>query len=210
MLFAVPGVLAADASDGGVILSEVTDGYIVTPITDEGVNVLPTDYDGQEVYESVARYTVTYELDDNAVVGSNYVILLHNGDTVSVDSIGYIDQVTITQEDLDNKSISFKVYPYSIDDAMIKMTSDVEGFSSPETIVEISVYYEENAYILGDVDEDGYVTVLDSAEILKAIVGSVELSSSQILAADVDISGTVTVLDSTSILQYVVLGYNFG
>lgn len=55
------------------------------------------------------------------------------------------------------------------------------------------------AFMLGDVDNDGTLSISDATEIQKFIVETVDFNDDQILAADVDDSGYVDILDVSTI-----------
>lgn len=56
--------------------------------------------------------------------------------------------------------------------------------------------------IIGDVNDDGSVTVLDATMLQKYIAGLVSLSNEQLTLADTNGDGSVTVLDATEIQKY--------
>ena len=58
-------------------------------------------------------------------------------------------------------------------------------------------------YLLGDVNGDGQVTVVDATLIQKYIAGLVTLSDTQKAAADVNNDGSVSVIDATLIQKYI-------
>lgn len=58
-------------------------------------------------------------------------------------------------------------------------------------------------YLIGDVDFDGAIKVLDATVIQKALASIVTLSTSQLLAADCEPSGKVDIKDATIIQKYV-------
>lgn len=62
----------------------------------------------------------------------------------------------------------------------------------------------EPEYTLGDVDNDGKITVEDATLISKSAVNLVTLTSTQIKAADVNNDGFVNIKDTTLIQKYVV------
>lgn len=62
---------------------------------------------------------------------------------------------------------------------------------------------EEDDIILGDVDGDGIVTILDATVIQRVIAKLTDLNDKQMKAADTDADGTVTVLDTTQIQRFV-------
>ena len=58
-------------------------------------------------------------------------------------------------------------------------------------------------YLLGDVNGDGQVTVVDATLIQKYIAGLVTLSDTQKAAADVNNDGSVSIVDATQIQKYI-------
>ncbi|MGN0491319.1 dockerin type I repeat-containing protein [Ruminococcus sp.] len=58
-------------------------------------------------------------------------------------------------------------------------------------------------YMLGDVNNDGKISVLDATEIQKYIAGLVTFSSAQLSAGDVNGDGIITVADATQIQKYI-------
>lgn len=60
----------------------------------------------------------------------------------------------------------------------------------------------ESEYILGDVDDDGYVSVLDATRIQKFKASIITENEINLAAADVDGDGYVTVMDATRIQKY--------
>jgi pectate lyase len=93
------------------------------------------------------------------------------------------------------------VFPSSVEDAVIKVTSDAAGFSGPVTVTKVHTYL---SYVLGDVNLDGYVTTIDAVKILQYYVGSLSLTDTQLKAADVNHDSDVSTLDAVKILQYYV------
>lgn len=57
--------------------------------------------------------------------------------------------------------------------------------------------------IIGDVNGDGSITVLDATTLQKYISGLVTLSDEQLALADTNGDGSVTVLDATAIQKYI-------
>lgn len=74
------------------------------------------------------------------------------------------------------------------------------------TAVPISAGAEETVAptVLGDVDGDGEVTILDATMIRRYEVQLGALSNQQQLAADVDGDGEITILDATWIQRYLI------
>lgn len=63
----------------------------------------------------------------------------------------------------------------------------------------LSVSAETTGYILGDVDQDGKISAMDSAKIKLYKLGSLTLDRTSLLSADVDQDGSVTAMDSAKI-----------
>ncbi len=62
----------------------------------------------------------------------------------------------------------------------------------------------EPTAILGDVDGDGKVTVVDATLIQKYLVQMANLTEKQLKCADTDKDGKVSVMDATKIQKYLV------
>lgn len=62
----------------------------------------------------------------------------------------------------------------------------------------------EYGFVLYDVNSDGNISIIDARMVLKAVVGSCELDSLQILAADINGDGQVSIADSRAILKFVL------
>ena len=56
--------------------------------------------------------------------------------------------------------------------------------------------------MLGDVDRDGEISVIDATELQMYMAKKVELSSEQIPLSDTDKDGEISVLDATAIQMY--------
>ena len=107
--------------------------------------------------------------------------------------------VTLRLEDIDkyadsNGFVTFVVSGYANDYNMINNTYKLKLFN----------YTENNQTVLiGDVDNDGHISVKDITEVQRYIVGCKEFSKESLLAADVNHDGRVDVLDVTAISRYV-------
>lgn len=102
-----------------------------------------------------------------------------------------------------DSAISFQVEvieAYKLDDA-----ATPGGFTSIEsTSIDGQGQVVELTYLLGDVDEDGYITAIDARYVLQTTTMLRELSSNQQLAADVDGDAFITAIDARWILQRTV------
>lgn len=131
---------------------------------------------------------------NSLVDGSQYLILMIKGSesayTITEDSILYIDQTEAA-----NKTISFDVYPSSIQDSVILITG-VDGGPLVAAIVNAK-------YILGDVNGDGYIDATDALFVLRhaARIQGAELTGSVLSAADVNNDTYVDATDALFILR---------
>ncbi|MCD8026358.1 MAG: dockerin type I repeat-containing protein [Clostridiales bacterium] len=65
-----------------------------------------------------------------------------------------------------------------------------------------------NSKIIGDVNDDGYITVADVTLVQKASVKLTTFTEEQNTLADVNGDGRISMLDATCIQKYVVGGYS--
>lgn len=66
----------------------------------------------------------------------------------------------------------------------------------------ILIEYQENAVIVGDLNGDNTVDVLDAASVQKHATGKADLTDEQLTAADVNDDGNVDVLDAADIQKF--------
>ena len=57
-------------------------------------------------------------------------------------------------------------------------------------------------YLLGDIDEDGTVTVADAILAMRYTIGMIDLSSKQKLAGDANRDGSIDVADALLIMRH--------
>ena len=70
-----------------------------------------------------------------------------------------------------------------------------------DSVDDISITYVNPPYTLGDVDNDGRITISDALMTMRYAMGTAALTDTQILAADFDGNGTVSITDATMILR---------
>lgn len=80
--------------------------------------------------------------------------------------------------------------------------TDADDNSVPMNVIDGAITI--STYLLGDVNQDGKVTAVDSRWTLQSVVGGRTLTATQLLAADVNHDGKVTAVDARWILQSVV------
>ena len=69
---------------------------------------------------------------------------------------------------------------------------------------EVEVFMTITTLVIGDVDGDGFVNVNDALEILKIVVGLIELDDNAKKAADVNGDNVINVNDALDVLKKVV------
>lgn len=127
------------------------------------------------------------------------IIVVPKGAEVTYDNIYYINQNKELSGDalLKGKKLADGTY-------VVKVGYYKDGeFAIMEDEFVVGETVEDTTYTLGDVDNDGVVTVLDALCTVQAVAGINELTNTQILAADVDKDNLVTVLDALDIAKYI-------
>lgn len=81
----------------------------------------------------------------------------------------------------------------------IKNSESYAGVKKSEIVKQTSI-----AYVIGDVNDDGAIDVLDAAFIQKHAVGKADLTPEQLYVADVNDDGIVDILDAAQIQKYAV------
>ena len=176
------GALAAGDKDTTNV-TETTNGYTVTPLKENGD---PAEQTGG-VYVDVAKFKLEYTATNE---GEQLVMLLLNGTTPTKDNIYYIDQQSSA-----GGPCTFTIYPKQLTSGTYRL---MVASQTAATIV------YDAAYVLGDVDSDGFITPSDAATILQYTVDKATLTATQLLAADVDNDKAITPSDAAGILQYTV------
>lgn len=78
------------------------------------------------------------------------------------------------------------------------------GTANPFYGTQIWKVVDDDSMVLGDVDGDGEITVIDATLVQKAVVNLTKLSTKQKICADANEDGIISVLDATDIQQIVV------
>lgn len=178
------GAMAAGDKDTTNV-TETTNGYTVTPLKENGD---PAEQTGG-VYVDVAKFKLEYTATNE---GEQLVMLLLNGTTPTKDNIYYIDQQSST-----GGPCTFTIYPKQLTSGTYRLMVASKTSEAAATIV------YDAAYVLGDVDNDGAISVNDVTRVLQEIVSPGLLTATQRMAADVNKDTTVNVVDATFILQYI-------
>lgn len=134
----------------------------------------------------------------NATISSNTI------------DIGYTSEITASGQG----TISYTSSNTNV--ATVNNSGIVTGISTGTAIITVTAsgnnnYNEasktltvsvKNSYVLGDVNGDGSITVLDATNLQKYLAGLVSFSDEQLTLADTNGDGSVTVLDATAIQKY--------
>lgn len=78
------------------------------------------------------------------------------------------------------------------------------GTANPFYGTQIWKVVDDDSMVLGDVDGDGEITVIDATLVQKAVVNLTKLSTKQKICADANEDGIISVIDATDIQQIVV------
>jgi len=162
-------------------------------IKDENAEVVFADNDGEKL-------TVTYTNKSTIKDGGYYMVLVVKGDedgySIGKETILYIDQVTGD----DTGSISFDVYPSSIEDSVILISGvGLSGEQGPLIAAIIDA-----KFLLGDVNGDKYIDAFDAVMILQSVARMRTLTEEESVAANVNEDSDVGVADALLILQLIV------
>lgn len=164
---------------------------------------VPEEYKTQDIELSVTEPVAGVKPSTTAVCTSGYAISgtpsWTPADTTFKSGTQYTVKIPVTAE-------------YEWGDTST-VTAKVNGkeakFIAERKTGKIYAYYVEYTfdatkdYLLGDVNGDGQVTVVDATLIQKYIAGLVTLSDTQKAAADVNNDGSVSVIDATLIQKYI-------
>ena len=200
-VLAVPA-MAAETTTPVVYNLEVKSGYSVSMKTASGgaataYTGIVDSYTGT-VYENAAKLTLTF----SGVAGKQYMVFLLKGKEVPTkDSIQYINQAA------GDGTVTFTVYPKDLTETGT-YSLYVSGTDLDYTEVatfSVTKSWEKAPYTLGDVNQDGKVTINDALMILQSIVGDQNLTEQQRAAANVDATNSaINVNDALKIMNFVV------
>ena len=110
--------------------------------------------------------------------------------TVKELSVGYLSGGNLT-------------YKNAIANGTVQNLTSVPGFSGFSFTANASVTSGSDGYLMGDVNLDGKITVVDATTIQRYLAQLETLSDTQKALADVDKSGNITVVDATTIQRYI-------
>ena len=163
----------------------------------------PDEYKTQNIELSVAEPVAGVKPSTTAACTSGYAIpgtpSWTPADTTFKSGTQYTVKIPVTAE--------FEMG--DIDTVTAKVNGKDAKFIAERKTGKIYAYYVEYTfdatkdYLLGDVNGDGKISVLDATLIQKYLAGLVTLSDTQKAAADVNNDGSVSVLDATLIQKYI-------
>ena len=185
-LFLCGAALAADAE--GIQSPSISADGITAEVNASNRDILNLTYSG-------------------AAAGKEYVVFATSTDAAPTESnLVYIDQKTAAS----SGGVTFAIYPKSLTSGAtyyIWLSSDAAsgvGAGRAVKVGSFGYYTAKPAYTLGDVNQDGSITVSDALYVLDMIVGTKPMEEPYKSAADVDQNGSVTVSDALGILDICV------
>lgn len=125
------------------------------------------------------------------------------GDVQTKDSYTWV-YLRVRSNQASGEKLVFKLYDKSTGRTSVIKPSQVIAFSSQGMIGKPSspVTLEKPSYTLGDVNEDGKISVMDIVAISQIMSGQVD-SNYNNLAADVNVDGKISVMDIVSVRQMI-------
>lgn len=152
-----------------------------------------------KIYDESNKQLTGKNLAFSVEEGSDLVTITNTEDTVTITAKGESGNISIkatysdeTGYEQQTGRMKFKIG---------KIVSDVAG-------VEVISKNDNNRKIVGDVNNDGFITVADGYLIQKALVESITLTEEQMELANVVDDGTVSILDATAIQKLSASNYN--
>lgn len=125
------------------------------------------------------------------------------GDVQTKDSYTWV-YLRVRSNQASGEKLIFKLYDKSTGRTCVIKPSQVIAFSSQGMIGKPSspVTLEKPSYTLGDVNEDGKISVMDIVAIRQIMSGQVDGNYNK-LAADVNVDGKISVMDIVSVRQMI-------
>lgn len=128
--------------------------------------------------------------------------------TGSSDTFGRLydsDMTELAYNDDNGEGMNFRI-SYNVN-ARETYVLQIGAFNSSDEAFNVTFNFEPNKEtLLGDVNGDGEITIVDSTILQKYIVGQTTLDDETLNVADVNKDGAITVVDATLIQKFVVKG----
>lgn len=195
------GTLAAESTSGIYDAAPTAKFASTVTLTPEGGTATRVQVNDEPkmVYVGAEKLSLKYT---GAVADNQYLVLALNNDspTPTADNIVYIDQ---------NGTAEFTIYPSKLQNG----TYHIYMSGTDMAYEEVASFSYYSAYVLGDVDADGYWTANDALYTLQIAVNKTtlkmdgsdkEVTETMRMAADTDLDTYVTANDALLILQKAV------
>lgn len=135
----------------------------------------------------------------NATISSNTINL---GDTSKITASGQ-GIISYTSDNTDVATVSSSGVVMGIGAGTATITVTAKGNNNYNEASKTFTVLVKKPLLLGDINGDGVISVLDATELQKHLAGLVTLSDEQLAFADTNGDGKVTVLDATAIQKYI-------
>ena len=161
---------------------------------------------GTEATGGFYKGATRFQLTCNGLDGDYSLVLLLKEGAAQADGTEGIPTPTenhlqyIDQQNIAARKATFTLFPKSLERGVYNVyvstnSKDLKKVASLE-------YGEKPKYTLGDVDNDGFISILDVTAILNHIAGNITLVGDRFLAADVvEPKGAIDILDAVRILN---------
>lgn len=167
--------------------------YITQATTDENGNLNIT-YKPDEKYDQAINFVVPLKQTDLSTATVTLDNPNYNGEIQYINPVVILDGKTLVEGenyDLSGDYCAKEAGSY-------KVTISGRGLYEGE----VDFYYTIYSNVIGDVNNDGKVSILDATVLQKYLAGLDSLSDEQLAVSDTNGDGQVTVLDATAIQKY--------
>ncbi len=204
-LYFDPEVLAYDDTDGvnqtGIYFEGDLIGYQlnISPVAIEDGYIINTGkVDIGEIHGNNSNAYPVYELkrEDNSKIGFvtvTFKVLNPNADTTV-----YLELVEL----LTNKGQIYKFSSQNVDDSLMNFETQSSIYSGTYDPDYENKDEPEPQYLIGDLNDDGFINVSDAVIVQKWTSGRITLDERQTYVGDVNDDGTVDILDAADIQKY--------
>lgn len=204
-LYFDPEVLAYDDTDGvnqtGIYFEGDLIGYQlnISPVAIEDGYIINTGkVDIGEIHGNNSNAYPIYELkrEDNSKIGFvtvTFKVLNPNADTTV-----YLELVEL----LTNKGQIYKFSSQEADNSLMTFETQSSIYSGTYDPDYVNKDEPEPQYLIGDLNDDGFIDVSDAVIVQKWTSGRITLDERQLYVGDVNDDGTVDILDAAEIQKY--------
>ena len=204
-LYFDPEVLAYDDTDGvnqtGIYFEGDLIGYQlnISPVAIEDGYIINTGkVDIGEIHGNNSNAYPVYELkrEDNSKIGFitvTFKVLNPNADTTV-----YLELVEL----LTNKGQIYKFSSQNVDNSLMTFETQSSVYAGNYNPDYENKDEPEPQYLIGDLNDDGFINVSDAVIVQKWTSGRITLDERQTYVGDVNDDGTVDILDAADIQKY--------